>query len=167
MVPHVLTAEEARSVVRNVKFPPAGSRGIDGIEAHADHGLQPFADYIAQANRETFVALQIEDAEGLENVEEIARVPGVDVLFVGPADLSGSLGLVGQFDHPRVEEAIARVASAAAAAGIHWGIPVGSAERLTAMRERGAAFLAWGAAILALQSYFTGIRREFDRRTRP
>src|SRR5437899_945318 len=70
MVPHVLDAGEARGVVRNAKFAPDGSRGIDGIEAHADHGLQPFDAYIAQANRETFVVVQIEDAAGVENVEE-------------------------------------------------------------------------------------------------
>jgi 4-hydroxy-2-oxoheptanedioate aldolase len=163
MVPHVLTAEEARRVVRNVKFPPEGSRGQDGIEAHADHGLQPFGEYLRQANRETWVVVQIEDAEGLENVEAIAAVPGVDVLFVGPADLAGSLGVVGEFQHPRVQEAIARVAAAAQGAGLQWGLPVGGAEQVERMLAQGATFLAWGSAISALLPYFSGIRREFDR----
>jgi 4-hydroxy-2-oxoheptanedioate aldolase len=163
MVPHVLDAAEAARVVANAKFPPEGSRGIDGIEAHADHGLQPFAEYIAQANRETFVALQIEDAAGVENAEAIARVPGVDLLFVGPADLSGSLGVVGQLDHPRVREATERVARAAGEAGIHWGSTTGTAARCERLLEQGATFIAWGAAITGLHAHFRGIRGDFER----
>jgi 4-hydroxy-2-oxoheptanedioate aldolase len=165
MVPHVLSAGEALGVVRNTKFAPEGLRGIDGIEAHADHGLQPFAEYITQANRETFNVIQIEDAAGVEHVEEIAAVPGIDVLFVGPADLSASLGVVGQSDHPRVLEATERTARAARAAGIHWGCPVGSAEQFVALREQGATFFAWGAAIVGLQAYFQAIRDDFRRLT--
>jgi 4-hydroxy-2-oxoheptanedioate aldolase len=165
MVPHVLTAAEALNVVRNTKYAPDGLRGIDGIEAHADHGLQPFNEYIAQANRETFNAVQIEDAEGVENVEAIAAVRGVDILFVGPADLSASLGVVGQFNHPRVVEATERVARAARAAGIQWGSTVGSVEQFVTLREQGATFFAWGAAVVGLHGYLQGIRDEFRRLT--
>ncbi len=165
MVPHVLTAAETANVVRNTKYAPVGLRGIDGIEAHANHGLQPFDEYLVQANRETFVVVQIEDAEGVENVEAIAAVPGVDVLFVGPADLSASLGVVGEMSHPKVLEATERVARAAAAAGIHWGSTVGSAERLRWLVERGAKFNSWGAAIGGLIPYFSGIVREFEEIT--
>ena len=161
MVPHVLTADEAHNVIRNAKYAPEGLRGIDGIEAHADHGRQPFDPYRVQANRETFVVLQIEDAEAVENVEAIAAVPGVDVLFVGPADLSASLGVIGETGHPRVVAATERVARAAAAAGIHWGSTCGSSERYRWLRERGATFVSWGAAIVGLLGYYSGIVEEF------
>jgi 2-keto-3-deoxy-L-rhamnonate aldolase RhmA len=160
----VLTGEEAANVVRNAKYAPEGLRGIDGIEAHARHGLQPFEEYRMEANRETFVVVQIEDAQGVDNVDAIARTPGVDVLFVGPADLAASLGVVGQMAHARVQEATQRVAKAAADAGILWGSTVGNGERFEYLKERGATFFAWGAAIVGLLGYYQGIKREYDSR---
>lgn len=163
VVPHVTTGEEARRAAANTKFPPDGCRGIDGVDAHALHGLQPFAEHRVQANRETFVVVQIEDAAGVDNVDEIAAAPGVDVLFIGPGDLAASLGVIGQVNHPLMVEAIDKVAQAARQAGIHWGCPVGSAERLAELREMGATFFAWGAAIIGLQTYYRDIHREFRR----
>jgi 4-hydroxy-2-oxoheptanedioate aldolase len=82
----------------------------------------PLAEYFRRANDDTFIAIQIENVEAVEEIEKIAAVPGVDVLFVGPADLTQSMGIPGEWEHPRLWAAIERVAKATRAAGIHWSI---------------------------------------------
>jgi 2-keto-3-deoxy-L-rhamnonate aldolase RhmA len=84
--------------------------------------MVPLADYLRQANANTFIAIQIEHIEAVEDVERIAAVKDVDVLFIGPADLSQSMGLPADWDHPRHWQAIERVAKAARDHGIHWAI---------------------------------------------
>ncbi|NLX04868.1 MAG: aldolase [Phycisphaerae bacterium] len=121
MIPHVSSAERARQVVEHAKFPPLGNRGLETINADADFGLLPLDQYLKSANDETFIVAQIEDTEAVERVDEIAAVKGLDVLFVGPADLSLSLGLPGQMTHPRVFEAVQRVARACRQNGIACG----------------------------------------------
>src|SRR6185312_13940772 len=128
MVPHCLSVAEARQWVEWVRFPPLGRRGFDGAGADADYALGDAIEYLAKANDEVFLALQVEDRECVECVDEIAALPGVDLLFVGPGDLSISYGVPFQFDHPLVLKAIDKVAEAAERAGKWWGIPTGSAE---------------------------------------
>lgn len=126
MAAHVRSAEEAEQVVSFVKFPPRGCRGLNGSNRDGDYGRVPHPRYVEASNRDTFVAIQIENLDGLENVEAIARVPDVDLLFIGPADLSNALGLVGQYEHPTFRAAIDRIVAAADAAGVAWGIvPIG------------------------------------------
>jgi 4-hydroxy-2-oxoheptanedioate aldolase len=117
LVPHVMSVEEARQWVEWVRFPPLGRRGFDGAGADAEYALSDPKEYLATANDHVFLALQVEDRECVECVEEIAALPGVDLLFVGPGDLSISYGVPFQFDHPLVQGAIDRVANAAAKAG--------------------------------------------------
>lgn len=121
MVPHCESAAEARKWVEWVKFPPQGKRGLDGSGADADFGLADVHEYLAHANKETFLVLQIEDKEAVEQVEEIAAVAGFDLLFIGPGDLSLSYGVPLQFNHPLMRAAYERVAAAAARAGKWWG----------------------------------------------
>ena len=126
MAAHVRTAEEAERVVGFVKFPPRGRRGLNGSNRDGDFGAIPHAEYVARCNRETFVAIQIENSEALADVEAIARVPDVDLLFIGPADLSSSLGIVGQYDHPQFRAAMDRIIAVADAAVLPWGtVPIG------------------------------------------
>lgn len=162
MVPHCRSAAEARQIVQYARFAPQGMRGIDGVEAAADYGLAPTAEYMAHANRETFICVQIEDREGVEDVDAIAAVEGVDILFVGPADLSQSYGIPLQTQAPVMLAAVERVAAAAAKHGKAWGIPVGSAEAGERYYAMGARFLACGAAIILLQQGWRQIRQDFD-----
>jgi 4-hydroxy-2-oxoheptanedioate aldolase len=162
MVPHCRSGAEAEQIVRFSRFAPLGMRGIDGVEAAADYGLAPTAEYMAHANRETFIAVQIEDREAVDDLDAIAAVEGVDILFVGPADLSQSYGIPLQTQDPLMLRAINRVAEAAARHGKWWGIPVGSAEQGERYYEMGARFLACGAAIILLQEGWRHIRQEFD-----
>ena len=105
------------------------------------------AKFAEQSNRESFVAIQIETAEALAECEQIAAIEGVDLLFVGPADLSQSLGILGQFEHPRLREAIERIAASCDAAGVAWGcLPLGL-DYTRAMIRRGCRLLELGSDI--------------------
>lgn len=162
MVPHCRSGDEARQIVKDSRFSPMGMRGLDGIEPGADYALAPMADYMDHANQETFVVVQIEDAEGVENIDDIAATEGIDILFVGPADLSQSFGIPLQTDHKIMRNAIERVAESAERHGKWWGLPVGNAEQGAAYQEMGARFLASGAAIIMLQQGYKQIRSDFD-----
>jgi 4-hydroxy-2-oxoheptanedioate aldolase len=109
------------------------------------------ADYFRQANEDTFVAIQIEHADAVEVVDKIAALPGVDVLFIGPADLSQSMGIPGQWEHPRLWQAIERTAQAAARSGIHWAILPFSADHAQRYVDLGCRMLAVGMDTWAVQ----------------
>lgn len=122
MAAQVRSTREVESIVRWAKFHPQGLRGINGTGVDGRYGTLPAAEYMHRANTETFIAIQIEHVDALEEVDRIAAVPGVDLLFVGPADLSQSMGIPGEWDHPRMWQAFERVARAARGHGIHWGV---------------------------------------------
>ncbi len=117
LVPRVNTAEDAKAVVRAAKYGPLGERGLAGVVRAAKYGFIPCDDYIATANQNIFVMVQIEEVEAVRNVDEILAVEGIDAIFIGPADLSQSMGLTGQFDHPEFCNAVAHVISRAQQAG--------------------------------------------------
>jgi 4-hydroxy-2-oxoheptanedioate aldolase len=102
MVPHVVGADEAREIVRTTRFQPIGRRALDGGTADGAFTMIPLHEYLEHSNNERFVILQIEDPEALDHVEEMAAVPGYDMLLLGPGDLSHGLGAPGQIDHPRI-----------------------------------------------------------------
>ncbi len=117
-VPHVNTAEDARAVVAAVKYHPLGTRGLAASTRPANYGIGlTAAEYVAQVNRETLVCVQLEEAEALRNINEILKVEGIDVFFIGPADLSQSLGYPGRPDAPEVRAAIDAAFAAITAAG--------------------------------------------------
>jgi 2-dehydro-3-deoxyglucarate aldolase/4-hydroxy-2-oxoheptanedioate aldolase len=122
MAAQVRSAKETEQIVHWAKFQPRGLRGVNSCGIDGRYGTLPFAEYSRRANAETFLAIQIEHRDAVEDVEGIAAVPDVDVLFIGPADLSQSLGIAGQWDHPRLWEAIERVAAAARAHHLAWAI---------------------------------------------
>jgi len=163
MVPHCMSAEEARYVVRNSRFNPVGMRGMDGIEAPADHSLMPMDEYMEMANRETFVVVQIEDREALDVVEDIAQVEGIDVLFIGPGDLSQSLGIPLQFDHPKMSDAFRRVAKAAENGGKWWGSTSGSEDRMRELIDMGARLVSYGSVIGMVAKGYADVKAMFDR----
>jgi 4-hydroxy-2-oxoheptanedioate aldolase len=144
MVPHCRSVEEARQWVEWTRFPPLGRRGFDGAGVDADFNLADPIKYQEHANRETFLVLQIEDREAVECVEQIAQMEGVDVLFVGPADLTNSYGVSMQREHTSVQKAIDRVASATVKAGKWWGIPTPTPEAAQQALDRGARMITCG-----------------------
>ena len=161
MVPHVCSAAEAREVVRNSRFHPLGQRGMDGVEVASNYGMEAMAEYMASANEETLVSIQIEDREGVEAIDEILAVEGLDGIMVGPGDLTQSYGIPTQGGHPLIVEAVDRVAEACRRHGKWWGIPVASPEAAKPYYEKGARFFVCGAAIIILQQGYSRIWKEF------
>jgi 4-hydroxy-2-oxoheptanedioate aldolase len=161
MYPRCQSAVEAREAVAWAKFAPLGRRGFDGGNPDAPYCALPMDQYVRAANEETFVVVQLEDAQAVSQADEIAAVEGVDVLFFGPADFSVLEGIPGQFDHPKVQEAIRTIATAAARAGKPWGMPSGSVERTRELMDLGARFICHGADLLMVIRGLEEIQRQF------
>jgi 2-keto-3-deoxy-L-rhamnonate aldolase RhmA len=111
-VASVETAEQARAIVQAVKYAPMGNRGLAISAAHSNFGSPKATEYLPFMNQQTVIILQIETMKGLENCEEIAAVEGVDVLAVGANDMTFSLGIHGQFEHPKLAAAMQKVIAA-------------------------------------------------------
>lgn len=110
MIPMINSKEEAERAVSYAKYPPVGVRGTGaGRAVLFGAAAEEFKDYYAQANNEVLVILQIEHYQAVENIEEILSVPGIDIAFVGPYDLSSSMGLQEQPNHPDVQESCRKV----------------------------------------------------------
>jgi len=121
IIPMVKTAAEAEAAIRESKYPPRGVRGYGYSRANM-HGMD-FAEYIASANNEIPMVMQIEHKDAIANIDSILEVPGVDGVFIGPLDLSGSMGITGQLDHPQMVAALDKYRAACRshkmAAGTH------------------------------------------------
>jgi 4-hydroxy-2-oxoheptanedioate aldolase len=144
MVPYVCTADEARRAVAAMRYPPAGMRGVAKMTPATAYG-RDFERYFAEANENLLTVTQIETAAGVENAAEIAGVEGVDVLFVGPMDLSVNLGVREQFDHPLYRQAMDTVLAACRAKGKAAGILLMSAAQIEPALEQGFTFVALGS----------------------
>jgi 2-keto-3-deoxy-L-rhamnonate aldolase RhmA len=157
MIPLVSTAEEAKELVQSVKFPPIGQRGLDGAGLDGDFYLQNLDAYPEEANRETFLVVQIETPEAVRNAGEIAAVEGVDGLFIGPGDLGLRIKR-GPSGTPTMQQSIEMVAAAAKKHGKAWGQPVGSVEQMKQLHALGGRLLAHG-------SEWWGMVQMFERAT--
>jgi 2-keto-3-deoxy-L-rhamnonate aldolase RhmA len=161
MAAQVRSAKEAADVVRWAKFHPLGLRGVNSTGVDGRYGTLPVLEYMRQANDETLVAIQIEHADAVADVEAIAATPEVDVLFVGPADLAQSMGIPGEWDNPRLWAAIERVAAAGKAAGVAWAILPRDAEYARRCLALGCRMLSVGLDVWALQRGLRDIDKEF------
>jgi 4-hydroxy-2-oxoheptanedioate aldolase len=117
VVPHVRTEKDARAIVAASHYPPYGIRGVATTARAGRHGFTTIAEHLAAARERILVVPQIEDADALEHVPAIASIDGIDTIFIGPADLSLSLGHPGDLNHPVVVGAIEKAASDIRAAG--------------------------------------------------
>ncbi len=149
IVPMVNTAAQTAEVIRYARYPPLGERGAGGLTPHLGFGLTRHTDYVPQANPEIMVAIQVETAEAVENIELIVQVPGLDMVFIGPMDLHISLNLPPTFwsDAPRFQNAVARVKAACASAGLPLGTIAPNAENAHAREVEGFQFLGLGSDI--------------------
>jgi 4-hydroxy-2-oxoheptanedioate aldolase len=155
VVPQVNSAAEAERIVRYCRYPPQGSRGV-GIARAQGYGLD-FREYVAHANDNVIVMLQIEHIEAVNNIESIARVPGVDALMIGPYDLSGSMGKLGEVNAPQVEQAIETVRRACAAAGMKLAIFAGTAEAMKPYIQKGYTLPIVGVDLMLLSAAARGV----------
>ena len=144
IVPRISSAEVAWAVLESMKFSPEGRRGFGLRGIITDFQPMDVAEAMESANRETLAVLQIETKEGLECVEDIALTPGVDVLLIGPVDLSISLGIPGRFESALFWEAFERTLSACRRANIAVGIAFADMGLLVECAKRGARFLSYG-----------------------
>lgn len=122
VVPHVSSADEARQAVQGAHLAPLGVRGAAPSVRATRYGRDPWPDYLQRAAQETLVVVQIEGKEGLHNLDAILAVEGVDVVFIGPMDLSTSLGISGQLDHPLLLETVGDIVRRARAQHIALGM---------------------------------------------
>jgi len=151
LVPRADGAASAQVAVENVKFAPEGRRGLGGVRANR-YGTQPLGEFVRESNEKTVVAVQIETPGALDEVEGIAALPGVDVLFVGPNDLSQALGIPGKTDDRRYLDALSRVAQAAAEHRKACGIMLARREQVPALAEAGYRFFTTSDRSLMLEA---------------
>ncbi|GES44375.1 4-hydroxy-2-oxovalerate aldolase [Rhizobium dioscoreae] len=149
LVPRVSTAEQARAAVKATRYPPLGARGV-GPGRAAAYGYR-IPDYLAKANEELLLAIQVETAEGLANIAEIVAVDGVDLIFIGPGDLSVSIDAMGSTGKDRLDAAIRTITETTLAAGRAVGIFRPSPDDIGAWFEAGISFF-----ILASDTMFLG-----------
>ena len=166
MVPHIMSAADARQVVKMTRFHPVGRRPVDGGNADGAYCNVDFKEYLSQANTQRFVTVQIEDPEPLPELDAIASLDGIDMLFFGPGDFSQGIGAPGDWDHPRIAETRKLVAEAAAKHGKFAGT-VGSLETVNELIGIGYQFLSVGADVVGLNQYCGRIVSEFGKRAIP
>jgi 4-hydroxy-2-oxoheptanedioate aldolase len=155
LVPMVDTAAQAADLVAALRYPPAGTRGL-GTSLARSAGYNQIPDYVEKANGEICLIVQAESVQGMANLEDILAVDGVDGVFIGPSDLSASMGHVGDAGHPDVVTCIDKALATIAAAGKHAGIMCTDATMAEDYVAQGANFLGVGADTLALAQ---GVRR--------
>ncbi|WP_336345930.1 HpcH/HpaI aldolase family protein [Halalkalicoccus ordinarius] len=161
MVPMIDSAAEARELVDAIRYPPEGSRGIASGRA-TEYGDQ-FTEYVENANGSFTTIAQIESREGLQNVEEIAAVEGINALFVGPADLSGALGVFGEEEPPELADAMDRVIEAAATADVAVGTLTVDVADVEDRIDRGFDFLIVGKDTTYLSNAHRESRTVYDQ----
>src|SRR4029078_9735991 len=160
MVPMVETPEQAKAIVDCTRYPPAGRRGAaSNVAAHDDDSGGAAAHNIAKANARTMVIALVETAKGIENVEAIAAVDGVDVVWLGHYDLTNFMGIPGQFDNPRFHAAVDRLVKACDTHGKTPGFLAGDEKWARDFRARGFRMIAYGVdAQLMQRALADGIR---------
>jgi 4-hydroxy-2-oxoheptanedioate aldolase len=163
MYPRCDDPKEAAEVVRWMKFAPMGTRGFDGANPDCPYCAMDIAPYVKMANDETWLVIQIEDEKALDRAEEIAAVPGVDVLLLGQADFSILSGVPGQFGHQKIQKALEKLGKAAEKHGKHWGTPVGTAERAKQLMDMGSKFICHGADLIHVMNGFKAIQQNFGQ----
>jgi len=151
-----MSLAQAKEIVYYTKFHPIGRRPIDGGNADGTYCLIDANEYMRDANSERFTVVQIEDPEPLDELEEICALPGIDMIFFGPADFSQGAGCPNDFSSPTVTEAKKRVAECARRHGKFAGT-VGGTGNFDELVEMGYTFISVGADVIALTSYYQNI----------
>ena len=162
IVPQLQTADEVKAAVRLCKYPPAGTRSVGIARAHG-YGNN-FQDYVSSANDKLSVIIQIEHINAVHNIDKIVQVPGIDCLFVGPYDLSASMGKMGQVNDPEVKEAISKVTKAAGRADISLGIFGTTAEAVDPYIQNGYTLIAMGIDAMIIGNAVKAIFGTSDRK---
>lgn len=162
MAAQIRSADQAEEFVRWAKFAPRGHRGLNPLGYDGAFGSVPIAEFAARANEESFVAIQIETAAAVEDVEAIAAIDDVDLLFVGPSDLSQALGEIGGFENQRNLEAVDRIAAACAAHGKHWGAVTPTPRYAATLMEKGCSMISVTNDVKLVTSGLAAVKEAFN-----
>ncbi len=163
LVPMIESGAQAREVVRSVLYPPAGVRGVGAALARAsDYNGVP--DYLETANNEVCLILQVENMAGIDALDDILAVDGVDGVFVGPADLAADMGHLGQPGAPEVQALVNDTLSRIHGAGVAAGILTSDRRLAKGYADMGVEFLAVGSDVGVLRAGLTGLRDAFRQR---
>ena len=161
MAAQITSAGHAEEFVRWAKFAPRGRRGLNPLGYDGGFGATPMAEFTKRSNEESFVAIQIETAQAVEEVDAIAAVDGVDLLFVGPSDLSQAMGVIGDFTHERCMEAVDRVAAACRSYGKPWGAVTPTPEYAATLVDKGCTLLSPTNDVKLVSSGLAAVRAQF------
>ena len=159
LFPFIESAEEAKKAVAATRYPPLGNRGISVAQRMNRYGTAP--DYLKTVNDHICVLVQIESEAGVNSLEAIAEVDGVDGIFVGPQDLSAAFGHIGQPTHPEMQAIIEKIFTTAIRKGKAAGILTGVEEEARKYMEMGATFVAVGSDLNLLRAATEGLRDKF------
>ena len=155
--PMIRTAEDVRRAVSACRYPPAGERGFGPLRP-LDYGRKNAVEFCDDADENIIVVVQIEQAEAVENIDEIVAVEGLTSLAFGPMDLSASLGHRGQPGHPAVEEAVKHVVERAKAAGVATGVSIGSSpESVAQWADYGLDWICYGVDVTLMIQCFNNV----------
>ncbi len=156
------SAAHAEEFVRWCKFAPRGMRGSNTGGYDAAYGGVSLQDFAVESNKKNFVAIQIETLGALRDVKEIAATPDVDMLFLGPADLSQEMGIIGQWEHKKLWEGIEQVAAACRASGKHWATIAATPQFAARCRELGCRMLSFGMDAVFLRRGIEATKESFS-----
>jgi 2-dehydro-3-deoxyglucarate aldolase/4-hydroxy-2-oxoheptanedioate aldolase len=163
MAAQIHSADDAAQFVQWAKFAPRGCRGLNSQGRDADYTHKPLAKFAEEANRDLLTAIQIETTGALEDADAIAAMEDVDLLFVGPADLSLALGCVGDFHHAKLWEAIGRVAAACRKHGKAWGAVTPDPKFCERALETGCRMATIGNELLCLRRGIEAMKTAFPK----
>jgi len=161
MSAQIRSAEHAEEFVQWAKFSPRGKRGLNPLGYDGGFGSTPMAEFTERSNRDTFVAIQVETAGAADEVEDIAAIEGVDLLFVGPSDLSQALGVIGDFMHERCIAAVDRIAAACRTHGKHWGAVTPSVAYADMVVEKGCTLISPTNDVKIVAAGLRSVRDQF------
>ena len=162
MAAQIGSAAHAEEFVTWAKFHPRGKRGLNPLGHDGGFGSHPLAEFTERANRENFVAVQIETAGAVEEVDGIAAIEDVDLLFIGPSDLSQALGVTGDFTHERCIEAIDGVAEACRRHGKHWGAVTPNPDYAKLLLDKGCTLVSAVNDVKLISAGLASMRERFD-----
>ncbi len=160
LIPMIETAEQAELMVKAIHYPPKGIRGVGAAIARASK-WNKISDYHHQIEEQLCLLLQVESKTGLDNLDEILAVEGVDGIFIGPADLAASLGHIGESGHPEVQAEISKALKKITAAGKAAGILTTEPALAKSYEEQGVTFMAVGIDSLLLSNAMSDLAKQY------
>ena len=160
-IPQITNKLEAEAVIERVKFHPDGKRGVCRFVRAADYSAKDRFEYFKDANK-AIIILQIEGQEGIANIDEILSVAGIDVIFVGPYDLSQSLGLTGQVEHPQVESKMLEIVHKCSEKGITVGTFADTPESAKKWRSKGVKYISYSVDVGIFYNAVSDLVKSFN-----